>query len=403
MTKRNFAVFAALMPVLTAAALAVSCADNAAGSGPVGHDADALEMYFFGSATCGHCLEIKNELLKPIENELDGKLKIHYHDVENAESFNLMLSLEDYYKEHFGLTGNSPQELFLPDTFILGYDDIMALGRAKIMEYINDPKRPRSINIDESEAPGNLDDKLRDRFGRFTFWGITAAALVDSVNPCAIATMIFLVSFLATQKRKRSEVLAVGMSFSAAVFLTYLLLGVGAFAMLTALKGYYIVSRVIKWSAVVLAGGVGIISLIDAFRFKKSGDTKDITLQLPKSVKLRIHKVITENMKGGRLILGTIVTGFLVTLLEAVCTGQVYLPTIVLMTRSSSGEMKLTGWLYLVYYNFIFVVPLLTVMIAAYYGMTWNKLAKMTQKNLSLLKILLGIAMVGLALFLAFA
>jgi hypothetical protein len=108
-------------------------------------------------------------------------------------------------------------------------------------------------------------------------------------------------------------------------------------------------------------------------------------------------------MKGGRLIIGTIVTGFLVTLLEAVCTGQVYLPTIVLMTRSSSGDMQLTGWLYLIMYNFIFVVPLLTVMIAAYYGMTWNKLAKMTQKNLSLLKVLLGIAMIGLALFLAFA
>jgi cytochrome c biogenesis protein CcdA len=283
----------------------------------------------------------------------------------------------------------------------LGYASIMASGRDLIMAYLNDPKRQTSIDV--GEPAGDLNDALRERFSRFTFWGIIAAALVDAINPCAIATMIFLVSFLATQKRKRSEVLAVGLSFSATVFVTYLLLGIGAFAMLTALKGYYIISRVIKWSAVILAGGVGIISLIDAFRFKKSGDTKDITLQLPKSVKLRIHKVITENMKGGRLIIGTIVTGFLVTLLEAVCTGQVYLPTIVLMTRSSSGDMQLTGWLYLIMYNFIFVVPLLTVMIAAYYGMTWNKLAKMTQKNLSLLKVLLGIAMIGLALFLAFA
>jgi len=397
MTKSNFAVFTAMMCVLLFAAIA--CADtadsaNTAQSG----GGNVLELYFFGSNTCGECLEIKNTLLYPLEKEMGGKLKIHFHDTDDGTSYELMIRLEKQYD----VKNPSPQELFMPDTVLLGYASIMASGRDLIMKHLNDPQRQKT-SIAVGEPVGDLNDALRERFSRFTFWGIIAAALVDSVNPCAIATMIFLVSFLATQKRKRSEVLAVGLSFSATVFLTYLLLGVGAFAMLTALKGYYIVSRVIKWSAVILAGGVGIISLVDAFRFKKSGDTKDITLQLPKSVKLRIHKVITENMKGGRLILGTVVTGFLVTLLEAVCTGQVYLPTIVLMTRSSSGEMQLTGWLYLILYNFIFVVPLLAVMIAAYYGMTWNKLAKMTQNNLSLLKILLGIAMIGLALFLAFA
>jgi cytochrome c biogenesis protein CcdA len=73
------------------------------------------------------------------------------------------------------------------------------------------------------------------------------------------------------------------------------------------------------------------------------------------------------------------------------------------MTRSADGDLQLKGWLLLIMYNLIFVLPLLTVMIAAYYGMKWNKLAKMTQNNLTLLKILLGIAMIGLALFLALA
>jgi len=394
--KRPFALIPAIAAaVLAAAALYADSANTAAG--PSAAAPGTLELYFFGSNTCGECLEIKHTLLFPLEQEQPDKLKIHFHDTDDAASYELMIRLERQY----GVSSPSPQELFFPDTFLLGYASIMANGRAMVEEYLNDPQRRMAITV--SEPAGDLDDALRDRFGRFTLLGIVAAALVDSVNPCAIATMVFLVSFLATQKRKRTEVLAVGMAFSASVFATYLLLGVGAFQLITAMKGYYIVSRVIKWSAVALAGTVGIISFIDAFRFKKSGDTKDITLQLPKSVKLRIHKIITTNMKGSRLIIGTIVTGFLVTLLEAVCTGQVYLPTIVLMTRSASGEMKLTGWLYLLLYNFIFVVPLLAVMIAAYFGMTWNKLAKMTQNNLTLLKILLGTAMIGLALFLALA
>jgi cytochrome c biogenesis protein CcdA len=358
-----------------------------------------LELYFFGSNTCGQCLQIKNDLLYPIEKEVGpDKLKIHFHDTENEESFALMIGLE----KHFNMAENSPQELFFPDTVILGYDDIMALGRDKIMEYVNNPNRPRTIGL--GGAPeGNLDDALRERFSQFTIGAIILAAIADSINPCAIATMIFLVSFLATQKRKRSEVLMTGLSFTLAVFLTYLLLGLGAFKVITLLDQYYWVSRGIKWMAVTLAGVIGIICFVDAFRYKKTGDAKEITLQLPKSVKTRIHKVITTNMKGSRLVIGAFITGFLVTLLEAVCTGQVYLPTIVLMTRSSDGGLQLTGWLLLIMYNFIFVVPLLSVMIAAYYGMKWNTLSKMMQKNLTLMKILLGVAMVGLAVFLAVA
>jgi cytochrome c biogenesis protein CcdA len=359
--------------------------------------ANVLELYFFGSSTCGECAEIKRSLLYPIEKEFGQKLKIHYYDTEKIDDSELMMRMEKQYN----VAKPSPQELFLPDTFLLGYDSIMAHGRAMIEEYLNDPQRRLTIALDE--PAGDVNAALKERFDQFKFLSIVVAALVDAVNPCAIATIIFLVSFLATQKRKRSEVLAVGLAFAAAVFTTYMLLGIGAFKVITMLDQYFWVSRVIKWSAVALAGFVGIISIVDALRFKKSGDAKEITLQLPKSVKLRIHKIITENMKGNRLIIGTIVTGFLVTLLEAVCTGQVYLPTIVLMTQSSAGSMKLIGWLYLLMYNFIFVVPLLAVMVAAYYGMKWTDLSKMMQKHMTLVKLLLGAVMLGMALYLGLA
>ncbi len=359
---------------------------------------DVLELNFFGSSTCGECQQIKHTLLYPIEQEFGERLKINYYDTEDGKDYELMMRMEKRYK----VENPSPQELFLPDTFLLGFESIMANGRAMIVECLNDPKR-RLPTIAVEEAAGDVNAALKERFDQFAFFSIVAAALVDAVNPCAIATIIFLVSFLATQKRKRAEVLVVGLAFAASVFVTYLLLGIGAFKVITMLKQYFWVSRVIKWSAVTMAGIVGIISIIDALRFKKSGDAKEITLQLPKSVKLRIHKIITENMKGSRLVVGTIITGFLVTLLEAVCTGQVYLPTIVLMSQSSDGSMKLIGWLYLIMYNFIFVVPLLAVMVAAYYGMKWTDLSKLMQKNMTLVKLLLGAVMIGLALYLALA
>jgi cytochrome c biogenesis protein CcdA len=361
----------------------------------------ALELYYFGSEHCGECLEVKNTLLIPLERELEGALKVHYHNTEDAESFLLMVKLE----KQFGIEKGMPQELFFPDTVLLGFREIMSGTRAVVMEFMNDPRRPRAVDLPEfaEDVEGAVNEALRERFSTFTFGAIVLAALVDSVNPCAIATMIFLVSFLAARKKKRGEVLAVGLAFTATVFVTYLMLGVGAFRMITLLDQYRWASLGIKWLAVALAGTVGILSLADGLRFKKSGDTKDIKLKLPKAVKLRINRIISKNLTGSRLIIGAVITGFLVTLLEAVCTGQTYLPTIVLMTRFSDGSLQLIGWLYLIMYNFIFVLPLLAVMIAAYHGMTWDRLAKVTQNNLTLLKILLGIVMLGLATYLALA
>jgi cytochrome c biogenesis protein CcdA len=135
--------------------------------------------------------------------------------------------------------------------------------------------------------------------------------------------------------------------------------------------------------------------------FAITGKAKDIKLQLPAALKTRIHKTISGNLSNRSLVVGTAVTGFLVTLLEAVCTGQVYLPTIILMTQSEG--LKLTGWLYLLFYNFLFVLPLLIIMILAYYGLRWDELSRTTQKHLPLLKTIMGIVLIGLAVFLAVA
>jgi cytochrome c biogenesis protein CcdA len=363
------------------------------------HPADAppnkLQIQFFGSSTCGECLEIKELILKPLMRRYPETLEITLYDVEDTAAFSLMTRLE----EKFHVTSPMPQELFFPDTVILGYEAINAHGEQRIKEYLADPSRWKSTsNTNDSTR---FKEALQKRVGRFTFWGVTAAGLVDGVNPCAIATLIFLLSFLATQKRKRSEILMIGLTFAAVVYITYVLMGAGAFKAITMLGQYRWLSLVIRWGAVAAAGVVGILSLWDAFAYKRSGKTADITLQLPKAVKMQIHKVISTNLKGSQLFWGAIVTGFLVTLLEAVCTGQVYLPTIVLMTRAEG--LRVQGWIYLMYYNLLFVLPLLLVIILAYFGLTWSKLSKMTQKNLSLLKISMGVIMIGMAIFLAMA
>jgi cytochrome c biogenesis protein CcdA len=356
-----------------------------------------LPLHFFGSPTCGECLEITHSILLPIQQANPGKLDLRIYDIESDSGFNLLVEMEKKY----GVKISAPQELFFPDTFLIGKEDINAHARQMINYYLAHPEKWTALNHRGSEKYSNSAANISEKFKSYSIVSIIFAGLIDGINPCAIATMIFLVSFLGTKKRSRKQILTVGLCFTMSVFLTYLLLGIGAFKIITALDQYRWLSKGIRWTAVGFAGVVGILSFGDAIRYCMTRRSEDIKLQLPKAIKLRIHKVISGNLSGRQLITGAIVTGFLVTLLEAVCTGQVYLPTIVLMTKQQG--LRFIGWLYLVFYNFLFVVPLFVVMILAYFGMKWDRLAKATQKNLVGIKILFGVVLIGLAAFLAIA
>ena len=80
----------------------------------------------------------------------------------------------------------------------------------------------------------------------------------------------------------------------------------------------------------VLAGW----SLVDFVRYVRTQDVKKVTLGLPQSVKARIRKVIRVGLSTRGLLVGSVSVGFLVALLESLCTGQIYLPTIVFVTRA---------------------------------------------------------------------
>ena len=353
---------------------------------------DRLEIYFFGSRSCIECLEIKEVLLKPLAKEYPEIISLHLHEIEDKESFQLMLKLEKQYQ----VEQPSPQELFLPGTYLIGADAIMESGEELIRKYLADPESWKPVSGGEAVAG---EDLLQSRFNELTFIGIVFAGLVDGVNPCAIATMIFLVSFLALHKRRRSQVIAIGLAFTGAVYLTYFLIGIGAFQVILMLDAYRQVSLFIRWSAVGLAGVIGLLCIRDALLYRRSGKTGDILLQMPRPLKLHIHKLISGHLKGTHLVAGAIISGFLVTLFEAVCTGQLYLPAIIAMTRT--GGTRTTGWIYLIFYNFLFVLPLLIVLILTSSGMTWHTLAKATQKNLAGLKVIMGLVLIALALYLA--
>ena len=358
--------------------------------------AEKLTVTFFGSANCRECGEIKEAILSPLMQDLDSVLVVKIKDIEKPTDMKLSFAMEKAY----GLTKSSPQELYLPDTVLCGYDAIMADGERLIRNYASDRSKWKSKFVvgDSTVELASTADVIRKRMDTFTFIGLFAAGFVDGINPCAIGTMIFLISFLGTQKRRRSDMLKIGLTFTATVFVTYLSIGLGTFRILTALKQFYWLSFAIRAFAVTVAVSVAAVCIRDAIVFYRTRDVSKIKDQLPKPIKMLIHKVIKGNLSSEKIVLGAIVAGFVVTLLEGACTAKIYLPTIVVMTQQFG--FRAIGWLLLLFYNFLFVLPLLIVLISAAYGMKWEKLAKFTQNHLPLMKVLLALVLLAMAAFL---
>jgi len=78
-----------------------------------------------------------------------------------------------------------------------------------------------------------------------------------------------------------------------------------------------------------------------------------------------------------------------VSLLEAVCTGQLYLPTIVFVLKESTLRLRALG--YLLLYNLMFIFPLLLILILALFGTTSEHFSQFLKKHLVIMKVSMAI------------
>jgi cytochrome c biogenesis protein CcdA len=221
---------------------------------------------------------------------------------------------------------------------------------------------------------------------------ILVAGLVDGVNPCAFTTLIFLLASLALAGRGRTEVLVIGALFTLSVFLTYLGVGLGLFAALRAASAVAIVSLILRWLLFAVLVVFAALSVYDYFKIQ-AGKASEILLQLPNSLKLKIHASIRNRAKTAALAGSSLALGFLVSIFEFACTAQVYLPTLAYLARQK-GRSDAIGLLVL--YNLCFIAPLVVVFIASYLGVGSKKIATIFQKRMGAVK--LGLAAVFIVL-----
>ena len=261
----------------------------------------------------------------------------------------------------------------------------------------DDPESP-VINIPVTGAA--VESKTAVAASRWTLPTVVLAGVVDGFNPCSFAIMISLAGILAIGGRKRKARIIGGLSFCIGTFVTYMLMGLGLMQALKALEGLRIVHDVVM---VLLAFALFVLSFLsfrDAARFRKIPVFSVVTLKLPEGVKVLIRKIAMESWSGPAVALAGFGCAFLVTLLDALCTGQVYVPILALISREP-GVWR--SFALLSVYNLAFIAPLVGVFILASKTTDAFQMAKWSSRNVIPAKIALGLvfALLGVLVLLS--
>jgi hypothetical protein len=209
------------------------------------------------------------------------------------------------------------------------------------------------------------------------------AGLADGVNPCAFATMLFLVSLLALLGKDRRELVTVGLLYAFTIFLTYFAIGLGLLTLVRETMNTSVLRLVLRVGVSASALVLGLLSIRDAVSIR-NGRSNEATLQLGLRTKRRIHAVMRSGFGRGGLILGTVGAAFLVSLLELACTGQLYFPTIAYLVQTGSTRAREIGAL--AAYNLAFVFPLLLLFCAVFFGLESEAANRLFRQNAFLAK-----------------
>jgi len=356
------------------------------------------KLLIFHAPGCRKCIEVKTQIMPVIEKEFARQVAFEYLDLGDQGNYKLFLGLMQ--KSGSNLEFKIPV-FYMQGRFLNSEGEV----GVNLRNFIKDALRKPLVGLNLIPAD------LIAYFKNFVPLSIIIAGLEDGINPCAFTVIVFFISFLALQGYRKRELLFIGTAFIFSVFLTYLCIGLGIFNFFYRFRGFWVITHLLNMVVGVASILFGIFAIYDFIKFKKTGATDQLILQLPKPIKERIHKVVgffyrksaqdkqEKSLSGlGKLIVSALVTGFLVSLLEAVCTGQVYLPTIAFVLKASSFKLQALG--YLLLYNIMFIIPLIVIFIFALMGTTSTQFSGFLKKHLGIIKIFMAVLFFGLGIFL---
>ena len=209
---------------------------------------------------------------------------------------------------------------------------------------------------------------------------VVGSAAIDSINPCAIGVLILMISVVLSGKGSIRRMLFLGGLYVFAVFLTYLIAGLGLVYLLSSIPLF--ITEYLSIIVGVIIIGAGIFEVKDFFWYGQG-----FSLHIPVVFADKINRFARNTTVPGVILLGAFVSA-----VELPCTGAPYLAIITIL----SLNFNFTAFLMLVLYNVIFVAPLLFILVLVASGVKLQALKKWKQDSRGYMRLFIGLSLIAL-------
>lgn len=327
-------------------------------------------IYFYGDG-CEHC-----EKVKPLIASLQDKYP--ELQLENLEVWSNQTNQQRFVdmSRQYALSNAGIPTIFIGGQALVGETAIKEQFEACILAEKERIVSCNTTTVQKTAPVSNCttgDTALTPQM-------VVVPALVDSLNPCALSVLIFLLISIAAAANRR-RILLIGGSYTGAVFLFHLLVGIGIFSVVS----FSGISKIFSLAGAALALILGIITLADVAR-----NRDNFILSVPTSGKGLMARYIRLASLPAAFILG-----ILAGLLGFSCTGGIYISILALMGTSLSLS---AGLPYLLLYNLVFILPLVFVTLIVAYGLSPERADLWRNEHKRALRLAIGLIMVALGI-----
>ena len=210
---------------------------------------------------------------------------------------------------------------------------------------------------------------------------VIGSAAIDSINPCAIGVLILMISVVLGGGGSTKRLVALGSAYIFAIFMTYLVAGLGLIYFFTEIP--IVIAEYLSIAVGSLVILAGVLEVKDYFWYGKG-----FSLQIPTYFANKIH----EYSKSKQSIAGVMFLGAFVAAVELPCTGAPYLAIITILSIS----FNFTALMLMVLYNIIFVAPLIVILGMVAAGTQVTSVAKWKEESKGTMRLFMGLLLATL-------
>jgi len=366
--------------------------------------ASAKNIYFFYGDGCPHCA--KEEKFLDYLEKTDTSVKVFRYEVWHDKD-NQKLLAQAAKSLKLGL-GSVPVTI-INNEAIIGFDEPETTGvkidalvnqvgngpqRDVVGELLNGREQAVKNDLAKTTSSTSSVSTIKSFFGEVNINKLSlpvltiVLGLLDSLNPCAMWVLLFLLSMLLVGG-DRKRMLVLGSGFIAASAITY-------FLFLSAWLNIYLLLGVLSWLKliiIVVAIVTGLYNLREYWRNRKGGcEIQDAPKR--RLIMDRLRQAAQHNSLWLALF-GVVTLASVINLVELLCSAG--LPAVYIPVLTEAGLPKWQYYSYLLLYVFFYVLDQIVVFLIATFSL---KLTAISSKITKWSNLFGGIIMIVLAIWL---